>query len=63
MKIEEMVAELNLVYFGYNEEKKELVCRMECNQAIAEFTKINEALEKYNIPFTIININYIKIDT
>ena len=63
MKIEEIIQEIQLKYFTYDTHKKTLICKNEGNEAIAEFTKINDVLEKYKVAYTIININYIVIDT
>lgn len=63
MKIEEIIQELQLKYFTYDAHKKELKSSGEGNETIAEFTKINDVLEKYKVAYTIININYIVIDT
>lgn len=62
MKIEELLEELNLVYYGYDDDDKALVTKIDSNESLAEFTRIIEALDKNNIAHTVVNVTYIKID-
>lgn len=61
MNIEELLEELNLVYYGYDEDDNALVTRIDSNEALAEFTRIIEALDRNNISYTVENMTYIKL--
>lgn len=61
MNIEKLLDELNLVYYGYDEDDNALITRVDSNEALAEFTRIIEALDKNNIAYTVENVTYIKL--
>jgi len=62
MSICDVKKELNLIYYGYDEENKAFLTKMDSSTAIREFTKILEKLEEYQINYNIVNMSYIKID-
>jgi hypothetical protein len=62
MKVEELLDELNLVYYGYDEDNNAIVSKIDSNESLAEFTKIIEALDKNKVAHTIANVTYIKLD-
>jgi hypothetical protein len=62
MKIEELLDELNLVYYGYDEDNNAIVSKIDTNEALAEFAKIIEALDKNKIAHTVENMTYIQLD-
>jgi hypothetical protein len=61
MNINEIIKEIDLQHFTFDG-KKTLVCESESDEAVAEFTKINDILEKHKVPYIIININCIVLD-
>lgn len=63
MDIEEIVNELNLEYYGYNENDKAFVTSTDCQGTFSEFNKITEKLDELKISYEIVNYSYIKVET
>ena len=62
MNIVNIKRELNLIYYGYDEENKAFLTKIDSSVAIKEFPKILEKLEEYKINYNIVNMSYIKVE-
>lgn len=62
MNMNDIKKELNLIYYGYDEENKAFLTKMDSSITIAEFTKLLEKLEEYNISYNVKNMSYIEVD-
>jgi len=61
MDVKEVVRELNLEFYGYNEDKKALVTWTDCQGTFSEFNKITEKLDELKINYEVVNYSYIKV--
>jgi hypothetical protein len=63
MDINEIKKELKLIYYGYDENEKAFITRIDSNEAISEFTKILDKLEACKVSYDVVNMSYIKINS
>ena len=63
MDIKEVVRELNLEYYGYNEDDKSFITRTDCQGTFSEFAKITEKLDELKISYEVVNYSFIKINS
>jgi len=61
MDIKEVIKELDLEFYGYNEDEKALVTWTDCQGTFSEFNKITEKLDELKISYEVVNYSYIEI--
>lgn len=62
MDINQLIKELNLVYYGYNEDEKAFISWIDTTEALHEFNNLVDKLKENSINHEVVNTGYIKID-